>query len=306
MTGLPPKRLLPARSDLAAEHLRGRVEAARFAEGRRRRVAQPALSIRREPRDGAGQETQALFGEGFTVYEETGGWAWGQAEFDGYVGYVRAEGLAEPKDAPTHRVAALRTYRYPKPDLKAPPLGLVSMNAKVAPGEPSEDGKFVSDGEGGWVVAAHLVPLAEGGEDPAAVAERFLGTPYFWGGRESLGLDCSGLIQNAYEACGVCVPRDADLQEAFFSRADHGEIVWERENAEARFTAAALRRGDLVYWRGHTGVMLDGQRLLHANATHMAVSVDDLRDVAAHLERDEDLPVTRIVRPTPISALRIG
>ena len=215
MTGLPPKRLLPARSDLAAEHLRGRVEAARFAEGRRRRVAQPALSIRREPRDGAGQETQALFGEGFTVYEETGGWAWGQAEFDGYVGYVRAEGLAEPKDAPTHRVAALRTYRYPKPDLKAPPLGLVSMNAKVAPGEPSEDGKFVSDVEGGWVVAAHLVPLAVGGEDPAAVAERFLGTPYFWGGRESLGLDCSGLIQNAYEACGVCVPRDADLQEAF-------------------------------------------------------------------------------------------
>ncbi|MBB4657949.1 C40 family peptidase [Parvularcula dongshanensis] len=289
-------RLTPARPDVAADYLRGKVEADRFVRGEGRQVTAAAAAIRREPRADAMQETQILFGEVFTVYDEADGWAWGQAALDGYVGYVEAADLSARIDTPTHRVAALRTLRFPRADLKAPPLCLLSMNAKLTVTDRSEDGKYLRDSRGGWVFADHLLELGRALTDPVAAAERFMGAPYFWGGRESLGLDCSGLIQNAYEVAGVVVPRDADMQEVFLSAPERGEELWQRRSG-GDWQGVALRRGDLVYWVGHTGIMVDEARLLHANATHMAVTIDPLLAMAEHLNRAKDNPVTRIVRP---------
>ena len=295
------KRITPARTDVAADYLRGKVEAARFAGGMAHQVTASVLPIRREPKDDGAQETQSLFGEIFTVYDEEDGWAWGQAAFDGYVGYVDASGLSAPVDVPTHRVAALRSYRFPEPDLKVAPLGLVSMNAKLTATEESEDGKWVRDSRGGWLYADHLAGMADAARDPVAVMEACLGAPYFWGGRESLGLDCSGLIQNGYELAGVNAPRDADMQEVFFSAPGRGEVIWD---GEGDWQSVPLQRGDLVYWAGHTGVMLDGATLLHANATHMAVTKDDLAAMVRHLDRNKDNPVTRLVRPNAPESIR--
>ena len=297
-------RLTPARPDLAARYLEGRVEADRFVAGTDHQVTASVLPIRREPRADAMQETQSLFGEVFTVYDEADGWAWGQAAFDGYVGYVETDGLSAPIDVPTHRVRALRSYRFPEPDLKAAPLGLLSMNAKLTIEAASEDGKWRREARGGWVFADHLIGMGDRISDPVAVMEAFLGAPYFWGGRESFGLDCSGLIQNGYEAAGLPIPRDADMQEVYLSAPGRGEAIWTRGKDDGDWSSVPLSRGDLVYWRGHTGVMLDGQVMLHANATHMAVTRDDLGEMATHLDRDKDNPVTRIVRPLPVSQMR--
>ena len=298
-------RLTPARPDLAASYLEGRVEAERFVPGEAGQVTASVLPLRREPRADAMQETQALFGEVFTVYEERDGWAWGQCAFDAYVGYVEARHLAEPTGVPTHRVRALRSFRFPAPDLKAAPLGLLSMNSKLTVTEASEDGKYVREARGGWLFADHLIGMGDRAADPVAVMEAFLGAPYFWGGRESLGLDCSGLIQNGYEAAGLPVPRDADMQEAYLSAPGRGEAIWTRGNGEGEWRDVPLARGDLIYWRGHTGVMVDERVMLHANATHMAVTRDDLAEMAAHLDRDKDNPLTRIVRPLPVGEMRV-
>ena len=309
--GVFAARLTPARPDLAARYLEGRVEADRFASGTEHQVTASVLPLRREPRDDAMQETQSLFGEVFTVYDEKDGWAWGQAAYDGYVGYVAAEGLSLPVDVPTHRVRALRSYRLPEPDLKAAPLGLLTMSAKLKITETSEDGKWRRESRGGWVFGDHLIALRDRLADPVAVMEAFLGAPYFWGGRESLGLDCSGLIQNGYEAAGLPVPRDADMQEVYLSAPGRGEAIWTRDaeddadgQTDESWRDVPLRRGDLVYWRGHTGVMVDEDVLLHANATHMAVTRDPLTEMVAHLNRKKDNPVTRIVRPRPVAEMR--
>ena len=246
------------RPDLAAERLRGRVASRRFVTGEPRQVVAPSLPLRREPRFDATLDTEALRGEIVTVYDESEGFAWVQLSRDGYVGYVPGEGLTRALVAPTHRISALRTYVYPEPDGKTPPLALLSLNAGIA--APRKQGKFLALDGGGFVVASHAAPVGTAEPDFVAVAEAFVGTPYLWGGRTSIGTDCSGLVQLALEAAGHFSPRDADMQAQELGR------VIDRKGA--------LRRGDLVFWEGHVGIMTSGKDFLHANAFHMAVAVE--------------------------------
>ena len=257
---LPDPRRHAYREDLAAEALRGMVKAERYVRGEVRQVSAPSLPLRREPRFDATLDTEALFGERVTLYDESEGWAWVQLARDGYVGYIPSEGLTARLTTPTHRIASLRTYVYPEPDGKTPPLSLLSLNALVTVS--SEGGKFHTLAGGGYVFAGHAAPVGAFAKDFVAVAQAFLGTPYLWGGRTSVGLDCSGLVQLAVEAAGYAAPRDADMQAAELGRAlDLKKGV-------------KLRRGDLVFWDGHVGIMTGAKDFLHANAFHMAVEIE--------------------------------
>jgi hypothetical protein len=254
VTGLDPRRHA-FRDDLAASSLRNRVHALRYSEGEQRQVAQAVLPLRKEPRFDALLESEALLGELVTVYEESEGWAWVQLARDDHVGYMPSDGLSRIILEPTHKIAALRTYVFPAPDLKSPPVALLSLNAAIA--SERGEGKFLVV-DGGYVYAAHTRTLGEYAADPVEVARGFLGAPYLWGGRTSVGLDCSGLVQLACEAAGLVSPRDADMQSAELGR----PLDLSREK---------LSRGDLVFWDGHVGMMTSLDLLLHANAHHMAV-----------------------------------
>jgi len=257
---LPDPRLHAYRADLAADRLRGLVEAERFVTGEPRQVVTASLPLRREPRFDSTLDTEALKGETVTLYAEGEGWAWVQIDRDRYVGYMPSDGLSPKIIAPTHKIAALRSYVYSEPDGKSPTLDLLSLNAFIT--ARAEEGRFRALECGGYVVARHTLPVGEMADDPVAIAETFVGTPYLWGGRTSIGLDCSGLVQLAAEAAGLSAPRDADMQAA-----ELGEPVSWRDGAE-------LSRGDLVFWDGHVGIMTSGTQLLHANAHHMAVELE--------------------------------
>ena len=229
-----------------------------------------------------------LLGECFTVYEDNEGWAWGQSSHDDYVGYVAAAELGNEAPTPTHRVSRLRTFVYPLADLKAPPLAALSMNAKLCVS--AEDERFSRAQIGatpGYIFSGHLSAIQDTQKDFVAVTLEFVGAPYLWGGRQSGGLDCSALVQLALESCGVAAPRDADLQEAAL-----GEFLPDPTDL------GALRRGDLVFWKGHVGIMVDAQQMVHANMTHMAVTVDPLAPFA---EAVHDIvgPITSIKRFMP-------
>ena len=274
------RRLIPARPDLAARHLEGRVEAAAFADGAARACRAGKTWIRRRPAPDAPVETELLFGETFTVYETKDGWSWGQALLDSYVGYVQAADLGDPPRPPTHRVTASSTFVYAAADLKSPVLMTLPMNARVAPGE----GVYAALASGGFVYARHLAPLAAPADDFAAVAERFLGVPYLWGGRTPLGFDCSGLVQAALQMCGREAPRDTDMQEGALG----APVV-------AGPDPQGLRRGDLVFWKGHVGIMRDAVRLLHANAHHMQVASEPLAAAVARIA-PKGGPITAVRR----------
>lgn len=276
-------RVTPARADLAATHLRGKVEATHFIEGRRMRLRVEIADLRRSPALDASIDTQILHGEEVTLYDDHEGWAWVQLVGDGYVGYTSRDALGEVDSAPTHRVDVNRTFIYPAPDMKLPVLGALPRGALISVGE-AADG-FASLVGGGFIFAAHLVPSTQSATDFVAVAEEMTGSPYLWGGKSSLGVDCSGLIQLALSAAGHAAPRDTDLQEAAIGRAMPVDAALDH-----------LRRGDLIFWKGHVGVMRDERTLLHANAHHMLVASELLAEARARIRGKGAGDITSIRR----------
>jgi cell wall-associated NlpC family hydrolase len=268
------KRVTPARADLAAAHLKGLVDAPRFSDGDKFSVCVGRASLRVRPSVDAAQDSELLFGESFTVYDRSSGWAWGQAAGDLYVGYVKEDALAAPF-ATQARVSALMAPVFAHPDLKTPVRDFLPMNAGVP--VLGRDGDYVNIGSG-FVHQRHLA--AEAQSDFVAVAQRFLGVAYVWGGKTAAGLDCSGLVQTALQAVGKAAPRDTDMMEKAL-----GEPV----------NIADVRRGDLVFWKGHMGVMLDAENLLHANAFHMLVAAEPLQGAVARIEATAG-PVTSVKR----------
>lgn len=280
MTGPLDPRLTPARPHLADLRLRGVVEAERYVSGEPRRVVVPCAPLRRAPRSDAGLETEASLGDPVTVYTEEDGHAFVQLTRDGYVGYLPVDSLGPADPEPTHRVTALRTFLYPAPDLKRPPRAHLGLGARlVATGEAGD----YLESPGGYVFARHCASIDACAPDHAGTAERLVGTPYLWGGRTSLGLDCSGLVQLCLDMAGLPCLRDADMQERTLGH-------------PLPLSFEDLRRGDFVFWRGHMGLMLDAATLIHANGHHMAVAVEPLAVAVARILEDSYGPVTSLRR----------
>lgn len=274
------RRLTPARPDLAARHLEGRVAADRFVDGQIMQVKEGVVDVKREPRPDASLDTQVVYGEIVTVYDEEEGWAWAQLASDGYVGWVAANALWSQTYEPTHRVCAPRSFIYPRPNIKDPPLLATPLGAELRIVD--ERDKFYVTSEGGFVYRSHLARIDEPAPDFVAVAETLIYAPYLWGGKTSMGVDCSGLVQMSMRLAGMKAPRDTDLQEV-----ELGDKVEE---------GAPLQRGDLVFWKGHVGIMRDATYLLHANATHMLVASEPLEEVRARNVAAGAGPVTSIKR----------
>ena len=270
MSGDP--RLTPARGDLAADYLRSIVKADRYAKGEARRVILSPCPLFDAPDPAAQRVTELLHGEDFIVYEDKDYFSWGQAVSDQYVGYAPTHLLGPIEEEPTHKVQALRTPAYRNADIKSPLVTTLSFGASL-----------LARTDAGYVFAEHLVPIDSFEPDYVTTAVRFIGVPYLWGGRTSLGLDCSALVQLALEAAGITCPRDTDMQKDAV-----GEPV--------DLNAGQAEPGDLVFFPGHVGILLDEQTLLHANAWDMMVSPHPLRYVIAEVAKKHEQPITAIKR----------
>lgn len=254
------RRLHAFRPDLAEAGLEGEVQALRFVAGTPARVAVPVIGLRPQPDLASGIDTELLFGEDVTVFERADGWCWVKAASDGYVGYLPEEALSEIQAEPTHIVTVQRTFVYPEPELRKPYKGILSMGSRVRIVSEAEarGNHYVVLEDGTAIFSKHVQPISAGsGGDYVDIAARFIETPYLWGGRSGLGIDCSGLIQLAMQMTGRTAPRDTDMQAAGL-----GDVI----------DRAELRRGDLVFWKGHVAIMEDPQTILHANGHTMTVA----------------------------------
>jgi len=256
-------RMTPARRDLAARSLEGRVTAKSFCDGTDYQLVHGLTNLHSHPDTQSGTHTQLLYGEYFTVYEIRDGWAWGQAARDKYVGYCRADALSPDIFPTTHHVTNLCTFIFPEPNPKSQPVGQIFMMSDVSVINDVPKNGFVQLVDNNWIYATHI--SNDLGTDPVSEALKLLYAPYLWGGKSSIGIDCSGLIQLALAAVGIPAPRDSDLQADMI-----GTILSDDDIPQ---------HGDIAFFPGHVGFMLDDMHLLHANAHHMRVSIDPLRDV---------------------------
>jgi cell wall-associated NlpC family hydrolase len=261
-------RLTPARDDLAAKYLEGKVQAKRFVTGEELEIVDAIAPLRRAPSSEAELMTQALKGERVTIYDRNGeGWAWGQLASDGYVGWLPDRALKKPAASPTHKVTALLTFGFPGPSIKLPPVETLAMGTQLAVSR--EEGAFAVTREGWYLPRQHLNAIGHREADFVTVAERFVGTPYLWGGKSSLGIDCSGLVQVSLTAAGTGCPRDSDMQQDGLGRALNAQ------------EAKKLKRGDLIFWKGHVAIARDADTIVHANAHHMMTAIERAQDVFA-------------------------
>lgn len=265
----PDKRLAAYRPDLADERLRGQVEATRFVAGRPARIIAPVADMRGRPSLDAGMSTQLLLGTEISVFDEADGFAWVQSQRDFYVGYVASAELGLMGQAPTHRVIAPRSFVYSGADLRLPRTAILSMGSEltIVGNAETRGTTYAILDDGRALIAAHLAPVDALAEDYVAVAETLIHTPYLWGGSSAFGIDCSGLVQLAMRMTGRDVPRDSDMQASGLGAEldpgpDHGN----------------LRRGDLVFWKGHVAITTDPKTMIHANGHTMLVSREGLAE----------------------------
>lgn len=267
MTAHDP-RLHAFRADLADARLEGEVAAKRYVAGRPGRIEASVVDLRKAPTLDAGIDTQLLRGDDVSIFEDANGWCWVQAERDGYVGYVSEAAITTRDLAPTHQVVAPRSFLYPGPDLRFPRTGHVSIGStlSVTGFAETRGTSYALLPSGEAVIAGHLRPVGEFDTDYVAVAEMLIHTPYLWGGVSGLGIDCSGLVQLSMRMTGKDVLRDTDMQAASI-----GEPI----QPAADFSN--LRRGDLVFWKGHVAIMTDGENMIHASGHTMMVSREGLK-----------------------------
>lgn len=267
------QRLNAYRPDLADERLRGIIDAPRYVTGKLMRVIAPVAALYKIPDRKSERQSECLFGEDVLVFETADKFCWVQSLQDGYVGYVEQVNLGDFQSTPTHIVIAPRSFQYENADLRSPMISALSIGSKVTIVGESETRAtlYAKLDNGNYVIADHLAPIAHIISDYVSTAENLIHTPYLWGGKSGLGIDCSGLVQLSMMMAGKRVLRDTDMQV--------NTIGTDIDPSDG------LQRGDLVFWKGHVAIMVDHQNIIHANGASMNVKIEPLEQAIARIAR---------------------
>ena len=269
MENIRDKRLIPANKRIGWIKSYPACSAPNLVDGELKRVVSQFANLLSEPR--GSRVRQLVYGDIFRVLEENEGFSFGFNKFDGYVGYIQNDKLKKRSTKTTHWVSSLSTQIYEQPDIKKEYLSSLSFGSQLE--IVNAEKEFCETIDGGFVPRQHLRKKEHFYSDPVMVAKFFLGVSYVWGGNTCWGIDCSGLIQTAFRACGIDLPADSDQQEAACIKISE---------------LNEIKRNDLMFWDGHVALVIDPNNLIHANAFHMSVTLESIKTVCKRIQFDRN------------------
>ena len=238
-------------------------------------IIKSSTFMKLEPFVNSPLETECLFGETVEVLDEDLDWVYCKLITDNYHGWVKKNNIAKFKKA-THRVFNIRTFIYNDADLKSNialylPMGANLVVEKIY----SEWAKIIylvdERIKVGYVPAQHIVELQHKVSDWVAIAQSLEGTPYNWGGRDTIGLDCSALLQLTYQTYGQAIGRNTSDQ-----------VKLDKPIID---NISDLKRGCVIFWKGHVGIMINKVNCIHANAFHMKTVTEPLIDIICRMDK---------------------
>ena len=262
------RRITAIRKDIASDYFKGLIKRKKFVEGVKHTVISNYSPLHSSKSSTI--SSQLLFGEQVYVFDQSNGWSWVQGMRDGYVGYTPSKNLKKQRIKSSHKVSSLRTFVYSSSNIKSDVITYLSLNSLVLISDRRNN--FVKIKNLGWCFKNDFEKISKSNFNIVELSKKYLGTPYLWGGRDSMGIDCSGLVLNIMQMNCINFPRDTDLQESFVTKS----IKYEKN----------LRAGDLVFWKGHVAMMVDKKNIIHANAFHMITNIEPLQTVKKRILKE--------------------
>ena len=226
----------------------------------------------------SGIVTQILLGEDFKSQNKIGKFYKGYKAYDKYKGFIEAKDLHLDKNKKTHKIISKECNVYKKPNNKYKLNKKIFFNTRIS--ILNDKNNFIQT-KNGWILKKNIKPINFRKKHFLDNIKLYLNTKYLWGGNSPKGLDCSALVQELLKFNNIYCPRDSKDQKKFFRK---------------EISIKNIRKGDLLFWKGHVAIALSNKKLVHAFGARKKVVIMGIKETIKKIYSKSKLPLLCVKR----------
>ncbi len=241
-------------------------------------VKSSIANIYKKNNKNSGIVSQILLGEDFKSQSKIGKFYKGYKAYDKYKGFIEAKDLHLDKNKKTHKIISKECNIYKKPNNKYKLNKKIFFNSRISI---LDDKNSFIQTKNGWILKKNIKPINFRKKHFLDNIKLYLNTKYLWGGNSPKGLDCSALVQELLKFNNIYCPRDSKDQKKFFRK---------------EISIKNIRKGDLLFWKGHVAIALSNKKLVHAFGPRKKVVIMGIKETVKKIYSKSKLPLLCVKR----------